>query len=272
MSLHIVTWNVNSLRSAIGKGFVEWLKREAPDMVCLQETRATLDQLRPLESLFPGYEAIWNSAIRPGYAGTAILTRFKPLAIEYGLNKNADPEGRSLTVDFGDFYVASLYAPNAPPDTPKMTTKCVWLDQLQAHVKARSDKPFIVGGDLNVAHRELDSRGVLRPNGINGCTEKERRGFQKLLDECGLYDPLREQAGDTILSTWWHARESERRGNNGVRFDYILLHQNHRPLVTESRIHPDVWGSDHCPTSLVIDFPIVNLSTVSSHIGQANLL
>jgi exodeoxyribonuclease III len=272
MGLTIVTWNVNSLRSAIGKGFLAWLGRTAPDIICLQEIRATLEQLRPLEPLLKGYQAVWHPAIRPGYAGTAILTRFKPFVTEYGLNNESDPEGRSLTVDFGNFRVASLYAPNAPPDTSKMESKCLWLDKLRTHISLRSDKPFLIGGDLNVACSKLDSRGVIRPNGVNGCTDEERNKFQKILEECRLCDPLRVQSGTSVLSTWWHARESERRSDNGVRFDYILLNHEHRNLVLAGAIHSDIWGSDHCPTSLTINFPTEHLQLANVLVGQASLL
>src|SRR5688500_7559152 len=173
MSLTVVTWNVNSLRSAMRRGFLDWLQTTKPDVVCLQEVRALREQLHPLEPLFDGYRCIWNPAERAGYAGTAVLTRFEPVSFEFGLNGGSDPQGRSLTVDFGDFRVGSFYAPNSTPDTPKIPIKQTWLEDFREHVAERGEKPFIVTGDLNVAYKELDSQGVAHPYGMNGCTREE---------------------------------------------------------------------------------------------------
>ncbi|MFH0927985.1 MAG: exodeoxyribonuclease III [bacterium] len=271
MPFTVVTWNVNSLRSALRQGFCDWLKEMAPDVVCLQEVRATLDQLRPLESLFDGYRVVWNPATRPGYAGTAILTRFEPVAIETGLNGDSDPEGRALTIDFGAFKIASLYAPNATPLTPKMPVKCEWLSQLRTHIEAHSDKLFIVAGDLNVAHGRLDSRDELYPQSINGCSDEERLGFQNVVAGCDLIDPHREQAGEAILSSWWHIGSPERFPDTGIRFDYVLIGAKHREAIVSGAIHPDIFGSDHCPVSLELDFSTEGLRRVTS-VGQSSLL
>lgn len=259
MSLTIVTWNVNSLRSAIRQGFVSWLETAAPDVVCLQEVRATRQQLAPLEAVFKGYQAIWHPAERPGYAGTAILTRFQPLAIEYGLNGAADPEGRALTVDFGTVSIGSFYAPNAPPETEKMEKKRVWLEQFFAHVQSHEQKPFIFGGDFNVARTALDSRGVPHPPGMNGCTKEERAWFEAAFHAGILCDPHRERTPSSILSTWWRIGERPRFSQEGVRFDYTLVRAKERAMVLDGMIHPEVFGSDHCPVHLTIDIPTESL-------------
>lgn len=272
MALKIVSWNVNSLRSAIRKDFVSWLEKANPDIVCLQEIRATLEQLRPLEALLKGYRAIWHPALRPGYAGTAILSKFEPIDFETGLNGEPDPEGRALTLDFGKFRVASLYAPNAIPGTHKIAEKCTWLNRLQDHVAANSDKPIILGGDLNVAQCKLDSRNELHPSNVNGCTAEERSNFQKILHACNLYDPVRDREPGSILSTWWHAMAGERQNNNGIRFDYILLNDDHRDRVLDCAIHSEIDGSDHCPTSLTINFPTEDLRPAVPAALQPRLL
>ncbi len=271
MSLRIITWNVNSLRSALRKGFSEWLEKTSPDIVCLQEVRAELKHLHPLESLFPEHRAIWHPAVRPGYSGVAILSRFEPTNIEYGLNGASDLEGRALTVDYGSFRVTSLYGPNATEGTPKFLIKRAWLEELSHHVAKRADKPLIIAGDLNVAHTALDSRGVSHPSGIRGCTDEERHGFQELLDTCQLFDPMRERAGTSIISTWWHAGITNRQPEQGIRFDYTLLGTEYRDLVLDHTIHPEVFGSDHCPVSLIVEIPTDQLR-LAHPVGQTALV
>lgn len=270
MPIRIITWNVNGLRSAVRNGFAKWLRATAPDVVCLQEVRATLDQLRPLEPLFSGYRAIWHPAIRPGYAGVAVLTRWEPVQVEYGLDGDQDPEGRALTVDYGAFRVASLYAPNAVPGTSRIGEKCLWLERLRKHVLACSDKPFIVSGDLNVAYEVADSGGEVHPYGVNGCTDEERAGFRRLLEDGALRDPHRNQAGDSPLSTWWSAGRA-RSSANGMRYDYALIGTPHVSKVVDQAIHPDVGGSDHCPVSLTLDISVDGLRSARS-VGQGRLV
>lgn len=271
MPLTIVSWNVNSFRSAIRKDFLIWLQKTSPDIVCLQEIRGTALQLQPIEPLLTGYEAIWHPAIRPGYAGTGILTKYKPQTIEYGLNGANDPEGRALTIDFGSFRIASFYTQNAVPGTAKIAEKNAWFQELCTHVTKRSEKPFIVCGDLNVAQSRLDSRDESHPNGVNGCTDEERAAFEHMLDVCHLYDPVRARHQETVLSTWWHATTSERRPDNGIRFDYTLIPETCRNLVQAAIIQTDVSGSDHCPTSVTMSLPVHELRTAYA-LGQACLL
>lgn len=255
MSLRLVTWNVNGIRSALRKGFADWLRAESPDIVCLQEVRAPLRELQAVEPLLPGYHAAWHPAQRPGYAGTAILSRFAPGDLERGLAGEGDAEGRALTADFGDFRVMSLYAPNATPATPKMEVKRAWLDALRRHAAARSgEKPLLVCGDLNVARDERDSRGERHPAGINGCTDEEREGLARLLDGDAFCDPLREAAGEALLGTWWFAGSAKRHPTDGVRLDYILVPGKDRAAASRPLIRTDVWGSDHCPVQMELAF------------------
>lgn len=271
MALRIVSWNVNSLRSALEKDFLVWLADFNPDIVCLQEVRATEQHLRPLEPLFPGYRAIWNPAIKPGYAGTAILTRFEPITHQKGLHNQPDPEGRSLTVDFGDFYVGSFYAPNATPNTPKIPIKQQWLKDFTQHVQEKSTKPFFLCGDFNVAHTTYDSQNIPHPRNMNGCTPEERNGFQELFTTCSLIDPARKNSEHETLSTWWDVPCALRSMKNGVRYDYILLQEKCKDVVLEQNIHHNIGGSDHCPVSLLIDVPHPNLKQATGS-GQVSLL
>lgn len=268
--MKIVSWNVNSLRSAFRQGFLDWLAREKPDVVCLQEVRAQVAQLRPLEEQLAGYRAIWHPAQRPGYAGVAILTRYEPVEVELGLCGEADPEGRSLTVDFGLFRVGSYYAPNAIPGTAKILKKCLWLTQCRQHVEACSDKPFVLAGDFNVAHTELDSQWVRHPVGMNGCTEEEREAFILLMQAGRFSDPHREVNKGSLLSTWWPLPAEQRTRQNGIRYDYMLVSQPDRLKTTDAMIHHDVPGSDHCPVSLTVEVSTDALLAAESR-GQTRL-
>jgi exodeoxyribonuclease-3 len=264
MAIKIVSWNVNGLRAAMQKGFLRWLAEAAPDIVCLQEVRAGLKDLWPLEASLPGYKAYWQPAERPGYAGVAVLTRFVPTSQESGLDGGADPEGRALTVDFGAFRIASLYGPNSPADSGKLTAKVAWLEALGLHCRRLDDKPLILCGDLNVAHHVIDSRNELHPRGLNGCTDEERSAMRNLMSSCHLLDPVREQAGDTVLSTWWSPTDLLRRPASGIRLDYALLHERHRGLVRGTSIDAEVRGSDHCPVSLTVELPTAGLPAAVS--------
>lgn len=271
MSLHVVTWNVNSLRSCLTKGFSTWLTATNPDIICLQEVRAELKHLHPLEGLFPNHRCYWNPSVRPGYAGTAILTKFAPISTVTGLLQSPDPQGRALTADFGTFRVMSLYAPNASPLTEKIPLKVQWLTLLKDQVKRYQEKPLILCGDLNVAHTRWDSRGQQHPLGMNGCTREEREGFQQLLKECALIDPIRERYQDEILSTWWHVVSSKRHPLDGMRLDYILLQKTSQPIFLDQQIQSLVFGSDHCPVSMKLAIDTSALTPASAR-GQTSLL
>lgn len=269
--MKIVSWNVNSLRSAFRQGFLDWLAREKPDVVCLQEVRAQVAQLRPLEEQLAGYRAIWHPAQRPGYAGVAILTRYEPVGVEIGLDGDADLQGRAVTVDFGTFRVGSYYAPNADPGSHKISIKETWLRQFQKHIATRDEKPFVVAGDLNVAYTSLDSGGVAAPWGMNGCTEVEREGMRAVFERCHLFDAARDEAVDGLLSTWWAQPATQRSLKNGMRYDYVLLQKKYRALVAAQEILYHVRGSDHCPVSLTLHVSTGDLHHAETR-GQARLL
>ncbi len=271
MPLRIVTWNVNSLRSVLQKGFLDWMATAQPDVLCLQEVRAEIKHLYPLEQLFPGYRAFWHPAVRSGYAGVAMLSRFEPVAIERGLKGNDDPEGRALTLDFGTFRVGSYYAPNATPNTPKIPIKIAWLTQFQKHIAAAPDVPLILAGDFNVAHTSRDSGGIAHPPYMNGCTPEERETFQKIFTEQTFSDPLREQEGTKLLNTWWAPHSFDRHMSDGMRYDYLLLQKKFAHLVQEQSIETSVRGSDHCPVRMVIDLSTHHLPPARTT-GQDYLL
>lgn len=274
MPVRIVSWNVNGLRSCISKGFLTWLAADRPDVVCLQEVRTSPEKLVPLEAQIAnlGYHCLWHPAERKGYSGTAVLSRFVPLAHERGLAGSEDVQGRALTADFGSFKIASLYGPNSSPGTSKIPIKQMWLRNLRDHAEAHADTPLILCGDLNVAVDERDSQGVTAPLGFNGCTHEEREGLRRLFDECDFYDPARDAAGDALLSSWWSPYEYGRKGGNGIRLDYALIGNAHRGVVTNTAVHPEVQGSDHCPVSITVDLPTAHLQPAVGRAAQKMLL
>jgi exodeoxyribonuclease-3 len=200
----------------------------------------------------------------------AVLTRYEPVGYETGFVGQADAEGRVLTVDFGSFRVASLYGPNAPPETDRMPIKQAWLASLEAHAQCLSDKPLILCGDLNVARSELDSRGESHPRGMNGCTDEERTAMRRLMETCHLGDPARERAGEAVISTWWPMVDVHRRLDSGLRLDYILLGNDYGKLVRGCCLHKEVRGSDHCPVSLEVELTVDHRRTAETG-GQKQL-
>ncbi|NBS69017.1 hypothetical protein EBT31_08890 [bacterium] len=271
MEMRIFSWNVNSLRSALEKGFKEWISEEKPDIVCLQEVRASLDKLHAIEPLFPEYKILWNPAEKSGYAGTAILSRFEPLSFETGLAGNPDPEGRSITADFGEFLVGSFYAPNAIPGTEKITKKLRWMEEFTNHLATKKGKPFFLCGDFNIAPTILDSQNTPHPRGMNGCTKEEREALEVIIKEHKLHDPMRNAAGSSLLSSWWACSPALRSMNNGFRYDYILLQTAFQTWITDQKIHHERGGSDHCPVSIAANIPTSNLKKARGG-GQASLL
>lgn len=271
MALHIVSWNVNSLRAALEKGFLEWIQQEKPDIVCLQEVRATRDKLHARETLFPNYKILWNPAEKPGYAGTAIMSRYEPSSSTTGLAEQYDPEGRAITADFGTFFVGSFYAPNAPPGEEKMKRKLSWMHALDMHIEKYAHKPFFLCGDFNIVPTIHDSQNIRHPHNINGCTNEERKALEHIMKKHALLDPMRKAAGDCMLSSWWAVKPELRSMNNGIRCDYILLQEAHAPLVVHERIHHEVGGSDHCPVSITVNIATESLPKATGG-GQIALL
>ncbi|MDD5198288.1 MAG: exodeoxyribonuclease III [Terrimicrobiaceae bacterium] len=255
--MRIVSWNVNGLRSVLGKGFLEWLARENADIVCLQETKARPDQVA--EVAWPGdYERFWNSAEKPGYSGTAIFTKVPPHAVTYGLGIDAhDREGRVITAEFAAFYLVNVYVPNSQRGLARLGYRTeAWGPDFLAYLKElERRKPVIFCGDLNVAHREID---LARPkdNTKNaGFTPEERAGFDRVI-ATGFIDTFREFTPGGGHYTWWSYMNNARSRNIGWRIDYFLISPALRPALRAAAIHAEIPGSDHCPVSIDLDAPL----------------
>ena len=251
--MKFVSWNVNGLRACVTKGFEDTFRRLDADFFCLQETKMQPGQL---DLSFEGYESYWCSAEKKGYSGTAVFTRHRPLSVRYGLGlEEHDHEGRVITLEMPAFYLVTVYTPNSQDGLRRLDYRMEWDAAFRDYL-ARLDaaKPVVVCGDLNVAHREIDLKNPKSNRRNAGFTDEERESFGRLLsagftDSFRFFYPNLEGA-----YSWWSYRFKAREKNAGWRIDYFLVSDRLRPALTDAAIHGDVFGSDHCPVSVEIDF------------------
>lgn len=258
--MRICSWNVNGIRAVIKKGALQdFIFDKQPDILCLQETKAKKGQA---EIDLPEYEEIWNSAERPGYSGTAIFTKIKPVSIKddiefkfedkYGdLNK----EGRVLVVEFEKFYLVNVYTPNSKPDLSRLSLReKEWDPEFLNLLRAlEKEKPVITCGDFNAAHEEID---IARPDTNHhsaGFTDEERKGISNLLAN-GFIDTFRFLNPTSERYTWWSHWGNARANNVGWRIDYFFISEKLKALLSSAEIYESVFGSDHCPISIDLNF------------------
>lgn len=263
--MKIYSWNVNGLRGILRKGlFQSFIAEHEPDVLCLQETKAEREQV---EVDLAGYHEYWNSAVRKGYAGTALFSKAKPVSVRNGLpaalakryklkDKHGDAcndEGRVITAEFAKLYVVTVYTPNAKDDLSRLPLRQKhWDPAFLAYCKQlEKKKPVVFCGDLNVAHTELDLANPKSNKGRKGFTVEERAGFQAYLD-AGFVDTLRLFREGNGHYTWWSHFANARARNVGWRIDYMLVSDALRKAVKKADIHADVMGSDHCPVSITL--------------------
>lgn len=251
--MKIISWNVNGLRAVLRKNFLEYLASEAPDILCLQETKATADDV---EHLWPAtYTAYWNSAQKKGYAGTAIFTLERPKKVTCGIGMvEHDAEGRVLTAEYADFFLVNVYVPNSKRDLARLPYRQVWDQHFLAYLKKmEKKKPVVFCGDLNVAHTEIDLTHPKANVRNHGFTVEERAGFTAFV-EAGFLDTFREFETAGGHYTWWSQMSNARARNVGWRIDYFLVSKSLRPKLKRAFIHPHILGSDHCPVGIELDF------------------
>lgn len=260
--MKIYSWNVNGLRSVLNKGaFQAMIKSEAPDIICLQETKAKQGQA---EVDLPEYEELWNSAERAGYSGTAIFTKLKPLSVknvlpteinmtdEFG---NPLTEGRVLTAEFENFYLVNVYTPNSKNELERLSLReKKWDPEFLNYLKELDKtKPVVTCGDFNAAHEEIDIARPKTNHHSAGFTDEERQGITNLIS-AGFIDTFRSLHPDEVRYTWWshwgHAREN----NVGWRIDYFFVSNALRSNLKSANIHEELMGSDHCPISIELEF------------------
>ena len=248
--MKLVSWNVNGLRAALKKGFVESMRELDPDIIGIQETKMQPGQA---EVDLPEYEEYFNSAIRKGYSGTAVFSKYKPINVIHNFGEY-DDEGRTLVCEFEDFYFVTVYTPNSKRELERLDYRMDWEDAFKEYMlELDKNKPVIICGDLNVAHEEIDLKNPKTNRKNAGFTDEERDKFGKLLD-AGFTDTFRhlypEQEG---VYSWWSYRFNARKNNAGWRIDYFLVSDRIADKIKEAKIHTDIMGSDHCPVSLEID-------------------
>ena len=250
--MKFVSWNVNGLRACIGKGFLDYFMETDADVFCLQETKLSDGQLS-LE--LPGYRLYWNYADKKGYSGTAVFAKEEPVSVTYGVGvPELDTEGRMITLEYPNFYLVTCYTPNAQRELARIDHRLNWDKAFRARLTALdANKPVIVCGDLNVAHKEIDLKNPAANRGNAGFSDQERESFQKTLD-LGFTDSFRYlHPEETGAYSWWsymfHAREK----NAGWRIDYFLVSNRAASQIREANIRSEILGSDHCPVELVLD-------------------
>lgn len=257
-SLKLISWNVNGLRSVLQKGFLEFLKKENPDILCLQETRTDPDQVN---LKLPQYRIFWNwPKEKPGYSGTSVFTKVEPLGVTYGMGiPEHDREGRVTALEFEGFFLVNVYTPNSKRDLSRLGYRRKWDSDFLVFLKTREKKkPVVFCGDLNVAHREIDLTYPRANVKNHGFTPEERAGFDRIL-KSGFLDTFRElYPAEGGHYTWWSRLSRCRERNIGWRIDYFCISTALRSRLEDASILPDVLGSDHCPVvmKLLPDFPV----------------
>ncbi len=249
--MKLISWNVNGLRACEGKGFSTFVREQAPDVICLQETKLQAGQI----SLdLPDYDMYWNYAEKKGYSGTAIFTKRKPLAVRNGLGMpEHDREGRLITAEYEDFYLVTVYTPNSQQELARLSYRMDWEDAFRSYLQDLAQKkPVICCGDMNVAHKEIDLKNPGTNHKNAGFTDEEREKFSRLL-ESGFLDTYRFFYPDKEgVYSWWSYRFRAREKNAGWRIDYFLASRPLRQRLEDALIYTQVQGSDHCPVGLIL--------------------
>ncbi|MBR2543073.1 exodeoxyribonuclease III [Candidatus Saccharibacteria bacterium] len=257
--LKIFSWNVNGIRSVINKGALQkFIDEYHPDILCLQETKAKQGQA---EIDLPEYEELWNSATRPGYAGTAIFTKIKPIMIKNDFSMNIkdgfgdlSEEGRVLTAEFNKFYLVDVYTPNSKPDLARLSLReKEWDPEFLKYLKElEKTKPVVVCGDFNAAHEEIDLARPKTNHHSAGFTDEERKGITNLIT-AGFIDTFRFLNPDSVRYTWWTHWGKARENNVGWRIDYFFISKSLRDKLKSAEIYENVMGSDHAPISIELE-------------------
>ena len=250
--MKFISWNVNGLRACVGKGFAEAFASLDADFFCLQETKMQHGQL---DLQFDGYESYWNYAEKKGYSGTAIYARRKPLSVSYGLGIDEhDKEGRVVTLEYDNFFIVTVYTPNSQDELRRLDYRMTWEDAFRDYLcRLDAQKPVVVCGDMNVAHKEIYLKNPKSNRRNPGFTDEEREKFGTLLD-AGFTDTFRHFYPDREgIYSWWSYRFQARAKNAGWRIDYFLTSKRLDDKLVSADIHTEIFGSDHCPVEVVID-------------------
>ncbi len=249
--MKIISWNVNGIRAAIRNGLLTFAQDADPDILCLQETKAHPDQVNVV---LPGYRQFWNSASRRGYSGTAVFSKREPLSVMNGMGiPEHDNEGRVITLEYTGYYLVNVYTPNAQHELTRLDYRMEWDRDFLAFIQnLESNKPVILCGDLNTAHKEIDLKNPRGNERNPGFTIEERQALDRFVEN-GLMDTFREFHPEPGQYTWWSYRFKAREKDIGWRIDYFWISKVLRPDLKEAFILKDVTGSDHCPVGIVMN-------------------
>jgi exodeoxyribonuclease-3 len=249
--MRLVSWNVNGIRAALKKGFLDFAGDTGADVICLQETRAEPEQA---EFELAGYRQFWNPAEKKGYSGTMMLSRVEPLGVRLGIGmKKHEGEGRVITLEFPEYFLTNVYTPNAQRELTRLDYRLEWdRDFLKFLKKLEKEKPVVFCGDLNVAHREIDLANPKSNMKNAGFTPEEREGFDRIV-QAGFVDTFRAFCPDPGRYTWWSQMGGARARNIGWRIDYFCVSGALGSRLGSATIQPEVMGSDHCPVLLELE-------------------
>lgn len=250
--MKLISWNVNGLRAVMNKGFKDFFNSIDADVFCVQETKMQEGQI---EFAPENYYVYFNSAIKKGYSGTALISKIKPMNVAYGINmEEHDSEGRVITAEYEKFYLVNCYTPNSQRELTRLDYRMQWEDDFRAYLcMLQNKKPVILCGDLNVAHSEIDLKNPSNNRHNAGFTDEERGKMTALLN-AGFIDTFRYMYPDKKeCYSWWSYMFHARERNAGWRIDYFITSENLKNKIKDSKIHTEVFGSDHCPVELDIE-------------------
>lgn len=246
--MKLISWNVNGLRAVVKKDFVTTFQQLNADVFSIQETKMQAGQL---DLDLPGYHQYFFYAKKKGYSGTAVFSKAEPISVKQGLGiEEFDDEGRTITLEFRDYYLINSYTPNSQPKLKRVDYRMRYDDALREYMlQLSADKPVILCGDLNVAHEEIDLKNPKTNHKNPGFSDQERDKFSELLDS-GFIDSFRSLHPQEIKYSWWSYRFNARKNNAGWRIDYFVVSKNGQQLIQDADILTDIYGSDHCPIEL----------------------
>ncbi len=249
--MKLISWNVNGIRAALKKGFMDYFNEMDADIFCLQETKCQVGQV---ELDLPGYHQYWNAAVKKGYSGTAVFTKEEPISVTYDIGvEHHDQEGRVITCEYEDFFFVTCYTPNSKRGLERLEDRQDWEDEFRAYLlKLDEKKPVIMCGDLNVAHKEIDLKNDKTNHRNAGFTDEEREKMTLLL-EAGFTDTFRFFYPDKDdMYSWWSYMGNARANNTGWRIDYFITSNRLEERLEDAEIHMEQLGSDHCPVALIL--------------------
>jgi len=253
--MKIYCWNVNGIRAATQKGYLDWFNKSKPDILCLQETKAQAEQVDDQIAQPKGYHSSWNSAEKKGYSGTVTFSREKPLRIKYELGlEKFDGEGRVIETEFNDFVLFNIYFPNGKRDHSRVKYKLEFCDAVLERCETfkKEGKNLVICGDYNTAHKEIDLKNWKSNQNTTGFLPEERAWIDKFITY-GYIDTFRLFNQEPDNYTWWSYMFNARQKNVGWRIDYFFVNKEFVPHIKSASILPEVQGSDHCPIGIEVD-------------------